>query len=153
MKQTQTDTGLSSQWRNIRCYTHSISSTMQGMDCSLSCSLLQKRIFLLLTTTYCSNTTDMLKVTLNQGETVVHHQSNFTHCTFLSHPNFLVLFLTGSESQPSSLVSEWETDRERHESYSEYAYCNDKLSVFSNRLKYRVAVFILFELLVFTLQE
>lgn len=25
--------------------------------------------------------------------------------TFFSHPNFFVLFLTGSESQPSSLVS------------------------------------------------
>lgn len=30
--------------------------------------------------------------------------------TFFSHPNFLVLFLTGRESQPSSLISEWEKE-------------------------------------------
>lgn len=30
--------------------------------------------------------------------------------TFFTHPNFLVLFLTGRESQPSSLDSKWETN-------------------------------------------
>lgn len=32
------------------------------------------------------------------------HKSGFL--TFLTHPNFLVLFLTGSDSQPSNLDSE-----------------------------------------------
>lgn len=38
---------------------------------------------------------------------------SLSHHTFFSHPNFLVLFLTGRESQPSSLVSEWEKESKR----------------------------------------
>lgn len=43
------------------------------------------------------------------------HSKQLQHFhTFLSHPNFLVLFLTGRESQPSSRVSEWEQETFRN---------------------------------------
>lgn len=50
--------------------------------------------------------TEVLK-TCSKCKSRLHmKQDNCGFLTFLTHPNFLVLFLTGSDSQPSNLDSE-----------------------------------------------